>query len=204
MARGGDTHSQIVTGMKILLPFAALSLLSTVFLISETVDPSKSIPIAQVDLEKRAEDPGFTNPVLAGVTDKGHEIRVSAAIARPGGTGLDRPTANRMAVLLRLSEGTTVTIRAERAEVTPKTVSAELRGGVRITTSTGYVIETDRLEARFDTLRVSTSHPLSAHGRFGELSAGGLLLHDETNRGKVELLFTGGVKLVYRPEDWGD
>jgi len=204
MARGGDTHSQIVTGMKILLPLAALSLLSTVFLISETVDPSKSIPIAQVDLEKRAEDPGFTNPVLAGVTDKGDEIRISAAIARPGGTGLDRPTADHMVVLSRRRSSTTVTIRAARAEVTPKTVSAELHGGVRITTSTGYVIETDRLEARFDTLRVSTSHPLSARGRFGELSAGGLLLHDETNRGAMELLFTGGVKLVYRPEDWGD
>ncbi|WP_454273399.1 LPS export ABC transporter periplasmic protein LptC [Roseovarius sp. MBR-154] len=190
--------------MKILLPLAALSLLSTVFLISETVDPSKSIPIAQVDLEKRAGDPGFTNPIFAGVTNKGDEIRISAAIARPGDSGLAQPTADHMVVLLRLRDSTTVTIRAERAEVTPETVTAELRDGVRITTSTGYVIETDRLEARFDTLRVSTSSPLSAHGRFGRLSAGGLLIHDETSRGEVELLFTGGVKLVYRPEDLGD
>jgi len=204
MARGGDTHSQIVTGMKILLPLAALSLLSTVFLISETVEPSKSIPIAQIDLEKRAEEPGFTNPVLAGVTDKGDEIRISAAIARPGGAGLERPTADHMVLLLRLRDGTTATIRAERAEVTPETVSAELRGGVRITTSTGYVIETDRLAARFDRLRVSSAGPLTARGRFGSLSAGAMLLHDETTRGAVELLFTGGVKLVYRPEDLGD
>lgn len=204
MAGGGDTHSRVVTGMKILLPLAALSLLSTVFLISETVDPSKSIPIAQVDLEKRAEDPGFTNPIFAGVTDKGDEIRISAAIARPGDSGLKRPTADRMVLLLQLRDGTTVTIRAEQAAVTPKTVTAELHGGVRITTSNGYMIETDRLAARFDTLRISTSSPLSAYGRFGTLSAGGMLLHDGTNRGEVELLFTGGVKLVYHPEELGD
>ena len=49
-----NLHSRVVAWMKIILPRAALGLLSTLFLISRTVDPTQQPPISQIDLEQRA------------------------------------------------------------------------------------------------------------------------------------------------------
>ena len=43
-------HSRVVRLATIILPVAALALLSTVFMLARTVDPSDAIPFAEVDV----------------------------------------------------------------------------------------------------------------------------------------------------------
>jgi len=69
--------------MKILLPLAALGLLSTLFLLSRTVDPNQPIPVAEVGLEQRAQKQGASNATFTGVTDEGDLIKLNAEVARP-------------------------------------------------------------------------------------------------------------------------
>ena len=78
-----DFYSQLVAWMKIILPVAALGLLSTLFLISRTVDPTRQPITSQIDLEQRAHDQGITRPSFAGVTRDGDQVRFEAARARP-------------------------------------------------------------------------------------------------------------------------
>lgn len=204
MARADNTYSRIVAGMKILLPLAALGLLSTLFLISRTIDPSKSVPLAPIDLEQRAQELGVTNPSFAGVTAKGDEIAISAEKARPERGRPERISADRIAGEMRLSGGTVFTLRAGEARLDQKAMTAALLDGVHITTSNGYVIETDRLDARLDVLHAQSAGAVTATGPIGTLDAGRMLLRNKAETGTAELLFTEGVVLVYLPQQSGE
>lgn len=199
MARTDNTHSRVVTGMKVLLPLAALGLLSTVFLISNTVDPSQSVPTAQIDLEKRARELGATNPSFAGVTRQGDEIRFKADIVRPDPATPERLTADRVVAQFRLEGGVRVDVTARSGEFNQRAPSAQMQGDVRMTTSTGYVIDTARLISRLDVLHVLSPGTVTASGPLGDLTAGRMLLHNAAASDAAELLFSAGVKLVYQP-----
>ena len=46
-----DRYSRMVAIFKVLLPLAALAILSTLFLLSRTIDPTTTIPFADQDFE---------------------------------------------------------------------------------------------------------------------------------------------------------
>lgn len=204
MARADNLYSQIVTWMKIILPLAALGLLSTLFLISRSVDPSRSAKVSDIDLGQRAQDLGATEPRFAGVSRQGDEIVFTAEIARPDRERPGHLTADGVAAQLRLATGEVIHITSMHADLQQQEMTAALEGRVHITTSTGYRIDTDRLDARLDALHAETPGSVRATGPLGELTAGRMLLHDAGAGGTAELLFSGGVKLVYRPGETGE
>ena len=204
MARADNTYSRIVAGAKILLPLAALGLLSTLFLISRTIDPSKSVQLSEIDLEKRAQEMGVTNPSFAGVTAQGDALVITADMARPEAEAGDRLSADRVRGEIRLSGGTVVNLRADAARLDQAAMTAALLGGVHITTTTGYVIDTERLDARLDVLHAESAGAVRAEGPIGSIRAGRMLLHHNAGTDTAEVLFTGGVVLIYLPQSSGD
>ncbi|MBE0453401.1 hypothetical protein [Roseovarius autotrophicus] len=199
MARADNTYSRIIAGAKILLPLAALGLLSTLFLISRTIDPSKSVPLAEIDLERRAQEMGVTNPSFAGMTVGGDEVTIAADMARPDRDTQERLSADQVRGEMRLSGGTVFNLRSDEARLDQGAMTAALLGGVRITTTTGYVIDTDRLDARLDVLHAESAGAVRATGPIGSLDAGKMLLHHNAETDTAEVLFTGGVVLIYQP-----
>ncbi|MET4102919.1 lipopolysaccharide export system protein LptC [Roseovarius sp. MBR-78] len=204
MARADNTYSRIVAWMKILLPLAALGLLSTLFLISDTVDPSRAVPNAPVDLEARARDLGVTAPSFAGVSERGDEITLRADTARPGRDTQERIVADRITGEIGLTDGARLRLRAETATFDQATMTAMIEGRVHITLTTGYKIDTERLELRLDTLYVESPGAVTASGPVGDLAAGRMILHEASASGDAELIFSGGVKLIYRPDIEGE
>jgi lipopolysaccharide export system protein LptC len=76
-----------------------------------------------------------------------------------------------------------------------------LQGGVRIETSTGYVINTSGLTAALNETRAQTDGTVTATGPLGTLEAGQMLLERQNGANGAHLLvFKGGVKLVYDPK----
>jgi hypothetical protein len=69
-----NLHSALVAWLKILLPLAALAVLSTLFMVSRSVDPADAIPYAQVDIEDRLRDPRLTDAIFAGMTQDGTAV----------------------------------------------------------------------------------------------------------------------------------
>lgn len=204
MARADNTYSRVVAWMKVLLPLFALGLLSTLFLISRTVDPSKSVPVGNIDLEQRAQELGVTNPSFAGVTDKGDEIAFAADLARPEP---DRPrqlVADRVMAEMRLAGGTVIVLRAGRGKLDQEAMTAALLDEVHVTTSTGYVLDTERLDARLDVLHAESTGQVTATGPIGTLEAGRMVLRNNAETGSAELFFTGGVMLIYHPRTTGE
>jgi len=199
MARADNTYSRVVAGMKIILPLAALGMLSTLFLISNTIDPSAPVPTAPVDLEQRAQDLGVTRPALAGVSERGDEIALRADIARPERDAPHLLVAERISGEIGLVGGARLRLNADTARLDRQTMTAGLEGGVHITTTTGYEIDTDRLDTRLDALHAESPGPVTATGPLGELESGRMILREAPGSGDAELLFSEGVKLIYRP-----
>jgi lipopolysaccharide export system protein LptC len=187
-----DTHSRIVALAKILLPLAALAILSSLFLFARVIDPADAIPYANVDIDDYARDPRLTRPTYAGSTADGTSITLTADEARPAQGGA---TAEGVRATLIAVDGATTQVQAARAALDRQQL--KLDGGVSLASPAGLTILTDAVTVNLDRTGV-TSGPVTAEGRLGTLTAQAMDLRPDGN-GHL-LHFTGGVRLVYTPQ----
>lgn len=200
MAARDNFHSRLVAFMKIALPLTALGMLSTLFLLSDRFDPEENLPLTSIDLQQRAEDQGATNATFAGVTRTGDEVMVLTKHAKPS---LEDPRvflADAVMAEYRLPSGAEIDITSNHAKMNQKQNTAALSGDVLMTTSLGYTITTDLINTRFDDLYAESPGPVEGTAPAGELSAGRMILKHNNETGTSQILFTGGVKLLYEPE----
>lgn len=192
---GGNLHSRIVFWLKLILPLAALALLSTLFLFAQQSGPPSEIPFA--DLTEMAQEQRINAPRLSGVTDDGSVIAITAKVARPAGDTLHIENPQ---LMLNAADGTTLTIQAGVGEVDNLAQQAHLTGLARLETSSGYQMETTGLTADLQSGVVQSHGPLEVQAPYGTLSAGKVtILASPVGEGQ-QMDFTGGVKLVYTPE----
>ncbi|MEO1640301.1 MAG: hypothetical protein AAFU41_13760, partial [Pseudomonadota bacterium] len=78
---------------------------------------------------------------------------------------------------------------------------ARFLGLARLETSTGYQMETNGLIASLDTGLVTSDGLLEVRAPFGELTAGQVEFSWQGEGIGQQILFTGGVRLLYSPED---
>lgn len=203
MARFDNAHSRLVAWLKILLPLAALAILSTLFLFSRKIDPSRAIPFARVDVKELAREPRVTAPNYAGVTSDGTAVTLSAETARPGGT--NGASATGLHARLDTPDGTRTDITAGDGTVDPAAGRMVLQGGVKLVSSTGYTIDADKLIGALGKTDVQSDGPVRASGPLGTLNAGAMQLRREpgasADTSGYVLVFKDGVKLVYQPRD---
>jgi len=200
MARITDRHSRLVAWLKVVLPLAALILLSTIFLVSRTVDPDDAIPYATVDVAGRAMDPRLTAPTWSGLTSDGATLNIAAAEARP--PAADRPaTLSALRAELDTPDGVETQMQAASGTFDQQGGTVRLDGQVRMRNSQGYDINMPALTARLDATRLTGEGPVTAIAPMGQLTAGGMTLmaQDDPQQHNYRLDFTGGVKLIYTP-----
>ena len=197
-------HSRLVTGLRIVLPLGALALLSTLFLVSRDIDPSRALPFAAVDVEDLARDPRITAPRLSGVTDDGTAVTLTARTVRiASGTG-ETIDAEGVVALFEAADGRQSIFSAETARMDRAADRLSLQGDVRMHGDAGYRVATDAVVAALDRTWVTSPGPVTAEGPAGRLEAGGMLLRAAPaapgEPAGHRLLFTGGVRLLYQPE----
>lgn len=233
MAARDNVHSRLVAWLKILLPLAALGMLSTLFLFSHRIDPTKAIRYSKVDVKKLAREPQVTAPDYAGVTQDGTAVTVSAAVAQPltkaEAPDPTRPGASASGIVARFErkDGATTTVEAPQGRVDPVKGQMQLAGGVRINTSDGYSIRTEGLTGALDRTHLQSIGTVTATGPMGRIEAGGMVISapavpvapaaaamQATQAksagsaaavpGPYVLVFNGGVKLIYTPSGKGN
>lgn len=197
MAHAGDGYSRLVAWLKIVLPLLALAILSTLFLVSRSVDPSQTIPYADVDVEGLARDQQIGAPAFAGMTEDGAAISIAADSARPEAGG-QRLIAVAPSARIELPGGRVIEIHADAGRIDREAGEAGLDGDVLVKSSDGYRVETDSIVARLDRTGIESTGPVRGSGPFGTLSAGKLVLTQNPD-GAYLLRFEAGVKLIYRP-----
>lgn len=199
MARGGNLHSRVVRWLKVLLPLAALAVLSTLFLVARTVNPEDAIPYAEVDVAERIREPRITAPTWAGMTDDGSALTIQADEARPGESGTpDAGKATTVQGRLETPDGATADLTAATARLDGEAGKMVLSGGVRLTTSTGYRVDMAEVATALkQTDMESAGGEVTAVGPLGDLRADHMRLTE--GDGGYVLVFNGGVRLIYQP-----
>ncbi len=200
MAWTEHSYSRLIAWLKILLPLAALALLSTLFLLSRNIDPTTTIPFTTIDLRERAQKQQITQPEFAGASEEGDLIAFRADTALPDPNDPSRAFAESINAKIDLKSGATIMFRANEGMLEESDDRVELEGGVLITSSTGYRVTTDRLISGMRSVHAETPGPISGKGPPGTFSAGKMLISNAGKDVGVQMLFTDGVKLLYDPQ----
>ncbi len=195
-----NLHSRMVALLKVVLPLAALAVLSTLFLVSQGVDPQNAIPYADDDVADRVRAPRLTDAAYAGVTQDGAALTMQAADARPGIEGsTNAGQATKVTGRLATPDGGATDMVAGQAQLDAAAGRVVLSGGVVLTSSTGYRIETPGLRVATDRSALDSDGAVSATGPIGTLNAGAL--HIGLEGAAYVVVFKGGVKLIYLPAE---
>ena len=194
-----DRHTRLVGWLKVILPLTALAILSTLFLVARRVDPEAALPYAEVDVEDLAREPRMTAPTYAGTTEDGAALTLSASEARPAADGTPAKAAGLRLELATPDGGQTELLAAE-AVMDDATRQVLMSGGVVLTTSSGYRLESAEVAAKLDRTGLESRTPVVATGPAGEIRAESMVLsQDNRTPGAYVLVFKGGVRLIYQP-----
>lgn len=196
MGQTDNLYSAFVGWMKVLLPLAALALLSTIFLLARGSNNVQSIPYA--DLAAIAREQGMTNPNLSGVTDDGSAVSITAAALRP--STADAFSIVAPVLVLDAVDGSRVEISAGEGAIDGRQKRMTLTGLVRLGTSSGYMMETTGIEADLASGVLSSLGPLEVQAPFGTLTAGKVVVMTSPDGLGQQMVFNDGVHLLYDPQ----
>jgi len=193
-------HSTAVVWLKVGLPLLALAILSTLFLVSRTIDPADAIPFAEVGVEDRIREPRLTNPTWAGVTDDGAALTIAASEVRPDQGNGTNAKAKALVADLNPPDGSSARLVADRGVFDLANNAFIAEGDATITTSTGYELQSESITAALDRTSLVSDTAVAGHGPVGTLTAGAMEL-SQTNDGSgtYVLVLKNGVKLIYNP-----
>ncbi|WP_170327807.1 LPS export ABC transporter periplasmic protein LptC [Ruegeria arenilitoris] len=194
-----DGHSRMVQFFKVVLPLVAILMLSTVFLLSRSIETNVSVPFTQQDIDERLADQVVTQPNYRGTTRKGEEVQIEAIRATQGREG-SIPTAAEFRGSMSLSSGGVITLDSNSGMIRPDKNTATFVGDVVITSTDGTEITTDLLNTSLDEIRGDAPGQVNGTGIIGNFTAGSMSFGTEKTDGPVHILFTDGVKLIYEPQ----
>ncbi len=204
MVRPDNRYSRFIAWLKVLLPVSALALLSMMFLISKSVDPTTSLSYARVNLDELTGEQRIDSPRFSSVTEDGAAITFSARSAVPEPEQTNIFSADGLAARIETPDGGAVDINASHAIIDGNANKVDLSGGVTLVTSTNYHIATDGLSTAMDATDARTVGPVEADGPMGHLTAGQAEITRQGEGSDTYLLvFKGGVKLIYDPQTEG-
>jgi lipopolysaccharide export system protein LptC len=202
MASTDNAWSRWVVLLKIILPLIALALLSSIFLLSRTIDPTATIPFTEVDVEDRAREPRLTTPKFSGVTSDGGRVTVDATDMRPD---LGRPgsgSATDLRARMVSQTGETTDVAADRGKVDTQAGTYEMTGAVKAVLSTGYTIAAPKMVGLLNATQLDATGPVTATSPLGRITADAMQLRsDPAAPGNYLVVFKGRVRLVYDPQE---
>ncbi|SDD41057.1 lipopolysaccharide export system protein LptC [Paracoccus isoporae] len=187
-------RSRVIAWLRVLLPLAALAILSTLFLLGRSPDPDDAIPYADVDAEELARDPRMTRPEFAGVTNGGAAVTLTADRATPNS---DREgSAETLRMTWRSADGLAADLTAPHGDVDGQAI--RLDGGVRVTTSDGWAITVPQVESDLDADLVTGTGGLTAFAPMGRIDAAEMVISRDADGAQL-LNLSGDVRLLYEP-----
>jgi lipopolysaccharide export system protein LptC len=193
-----DIHSRIVFWLKIVLPLAALVILSTLFLYPRRFSIDGALPYSKVDLQELAREQVLHGSQYQAVTSDGAALTFTAGRVTPG-NGRDGASAADLSVQYETGDGLLVKVAAAEGNLDTAANTVQLYGDVKIETSTGYAIMASALDAALDRTRLTSAGSVTVTAPYGHIEAGQMVLGKRTDTNSYDLVFTRGVKLVYQP-----
>jgi lipopolysaccharide export system protein LptC len=198
-SRGGDSYSRLISWLKVLLPLLALAVLSTLFLLSRTINPDDAIPYAEVDVDARMREQRMTTPTYSSMTRDGASIVIDAAEVRPGQEGA-ASSGTAVVGTMTARDGVRTDMVADTAVMAGDGDLLTLTGNVSVTHAQDFNVKSAEMTAALDHTEVRSAVPVVATSPFGTITADTMALTADAATGDSHLLvFNGNVKLIYQP-----
>ncbi len=193
-----NLYSLFVSWSKILLPMAGIGLLSVMFLFARDTGPAPSIPFAEI--EEIAREARISDPRFSTVTASGATVALSADSIRPDPQSPSAFAVTEMRAEIDAADGGQIIVSAGMGQIDPDGKIARISGLARLTSSTGYVMETEGLIADLSTGTIRSLGDLAVRTPYGDLDAGGLEVTITEDGTAQRLVFNDGVRLLYTPQ----
>ena len=198
MARFENFYSSLVRWLKILLPLAALAILSSVVFFARGNETSREIPFLVQGSDDMADE-RLAAPEYTGVTSDGSMVRFTADRVIPEDGQLNTLIVENLAGRIETQAGRVIQATAPNGRVRTEIKLIQLIGLVTVDTSDGFHVISEDLTTRLDVTYAESGGAIRGDAPFGELEAGKMRLGD-TNEKSDLLVFNEGVKLIYHPE----
>ena len=199
MAQGVGFYSRFISWVKIVLPVAALGLLSSVFLLARNVQISDEVPFAVGSISNESDRQRLRSPVFTSVTEDGDAVEIIAGSAEQ----TDDPNiylADDLITTIQDKTGETTQLTARKARLSQADEQGWFQGDVVISDPDGRVLSTDELFADLATEAAIAPTAVTITGDFGQLDAGAMEILPREGRGDApRFLFTEGVRVLYLP-----
>ncbi len=196
-----NLHSQTVAGLKIILPLIGLAILSTLFLVSTRAANDDPIPYAEAEIADLLREPRLSGPSFAGMTDDGAVLTFAAREALPGVPGTDQGgLARDLSGTLETPDGVVTRLTAGEARLDVAAQSVMLRGGVRLSVSSGYDLAFGEGEISLDRTNILAFGGVKVTGPMGALTSATVNTRPADDRPNAYVMvFKGSVRLLYQP-----
>lgn len=201
MAFGDRAYTRVIKWLKVALPLVALFLLSTMFMLSNKVDPTAAIALSDRAFRDRIDNQQLSNPRYAGNTNSGKPMTVTAQSARPDPDIEGKTYGQQVNAVIQMDNGEVMTVTSDTGIVNEEEDLAILSGNVHIVTSDGYDLKTSQLTSLLSKIEGESAGPVDGFGPPGTLTAGKMRVTSDDVTGKVTLVFTEGVHLVYTKQN---
>lgn len=201
MVSSTSFYSKTIVALKIALPLVALALLSTLFLFARSNDALRDLPVVSLEGGSGEVAEAVEKPVFSGLSSDGDVMRFTADRVTPMADGENH--AENLWARLNTSETEFITVTSEEGTLFDNDDMLHLMGRVQITSQDGYVLNTETLYTRTDTVDAETAQDVQGYGPLGTIEAGKMQLrlkNPESTAQHVYMVFTGGVKTVYTPK----
>lgn len=195
-AKSLSAHSRRVFWLKTILPVLALAILSTIFLLARHIDYKDNLPLVRDTLADRASDPRLTRPDFSGLTADGAAVTLIAAEARPGASASAPATAQGVN-LLYAKGGKALQVTADDGIFDMAAGRVTLTGAAHLASSDGYDLTAPRMIALTGATDLTADGGVTGKAPMGTLTAAEMRLTGQP--GALQVVFKGGVKLVYSP-----
>lgn len=193
-----DRYSRMVAWLKVSLPLLALAILSTLFLISRVVEPPATIPFADAEVQKRLTSQQITGPYFSGISSDGDQIEIYAEVFSAAGGKTGENSIEDVRVRVDFVSGLRAELMADLATINIAEDISRLTGNVRFETSDGYALSSDHFEIRMSSPEIRATGTILGETPSGSVTAGSMHFSTPDAKEDVRLVFTKGVKLLYR------
>ncbi len=200
MADRSGRYTTFVTTAKIVLPLVALGLLASLFLFSGVQRDIRELPYSESEIAEIITGQRLSAPQYRGTLESGDVIAVTADSAAPSPEDRQTILAETVSARVDRSDGEIIEMTAPRGGLDQTARTAFAEGGIVLTTSDGYELRAPRGTAAIDGLDVSAEGLVVVLGPGLRLEAGAMHLSG-SGPGTEQVVFTGGIKLLYRPRD---
>lgn len=202
MAPRPEVHTRVVTILKLGLPLVALALVASVFLVQTDDRLGGSITFSDADIAQLGDGLRLSNPVFTGRTRNGDRFHFSAALVVPDAAPPKRAAITTLDGTLDLVEGGSVTLKGEKGDLDIPTRRLDITGNVRITTSDGYVLDTDKATIDVSSGTFVAGDEVVTRGPLGVITSGNLHVTPAAATGDARRFsFSNGVHVLYDPTD---